>query len=463
MAWFEIMPGYERQFHGWNSAASFLAWTGILVNRHRHRQVERVELEPSARFYVKKEFAVTWRDRLRNAWDGFGWCATAVREAAMLQALRKAGIGCPEAVALGEDHRRAFVVTRAEPGMTDLRVILATLPVEARHRVAEALGRELARMHDAGFEHPDLFAKHILVDVGGEVRICILDGQRGRRRRRLPWRARCRDLAILDATLHASLAGDQCRLRCLRAYRGAASGSPPPLRRLAERIRRLALRLRENRNIREIGQLPVGPGDQEFVQLNDGRLLVVRAYFERMDGQIPNLCTANSPDTKLQTWPAGDAAWEIPELAHTLFRLHRFGVAAPRLRAVGRTDDCIFVNAEQPSTTPLVEALAKASSSTRARLLESAGAIVRRIHEAGYRLPAGDSWVHRFGVTIDGAVVVTRVEPIERTMTSWQELGPQEIGHDRAYWSDGEERWFLRGYLGADVAAPGAREGQVAS
>ena len=114
MAWIEHLPRYASLFQqsGLESASSFLGWTGILVNRHRHRQVEQVFLPSPLRgrgaggegaeratFYLKKEHAVTWRDRFRNAWQGFGWCATAVREAKLLQALREAGVGCPDVVA----------------------------------------------------------------------------------------------------------------------------------------------------------------------------------------------------------------------------------------------------------------------------------------------------------------------------------------------------------------------------
>ena len=66
-------------------------------------------------FFLKKQRAVTWRERWRNAWHGFGWCATAVREAAILQALRGAGIGCPDVVALGEDGRQS----RGEVGLRE--------------------------------------------------------------------------------------------------------------------------------------------------------------------------------------------------------------------------------------------------------------------------------------------------------------------------------------------------------
>ena len=126
----------------------FSAWTGILVNRHRAsagRTGDTSLAEPLAacdprqapgRAFVslKKEHAVSWRDRWRNAWHGFGWCATAVREAAMLQALRAANVGCPEVAAFGEDRRAAFVLLREAEGMTELRTFLPTLESEHERR-----------------------------------------------------------------------------------------------------------------------------------------------------------------------------------------------------------------------------------------------------------------------------------------------------------------------------------------
>ena len=93
--------------------------------------------------------------------------------------LGRAGVGCPEWMAAGEDGRgRAFLVIRETPGMTDLRTWLRrkTDP-EARLRLARSLGAALARMHAAGITHPDLFAKHVLVAADGET-VQFLDWRR---------------------------------------------------------------------------------------------------------------------------------------------------------------------------------------------------------------------------------------------------------------------------------------------
>jgi tRNA A-37 threonylcarbamoyl transferase component Bud32 len=491
MAWVEILPLFESLFrrHGMESAASFLGWTGILVNHHRHRQVEQVSLgEPSRvsgrfdapsdcvpqtgssrstarQFFLKKQSAVTWRERFRNAWAGFGWCSTAVREGATLQALRRAGVACPEVAALGEDGKHAFVLLREEAGLSDLRALLQELGCETeRCRLAAALGRELARLHDAGFDHPDLFAKHILAGpADGTFRFCILDWQRSRYRRQVSWRIRGRDLAVLDATLLELLASDRLRLRCLRSYwRATHSPDKPPLGRLARQIRVQAERLRGKRRIRDVGQMPTPAGDQAFVPLRGGEVLIVRSFAERLQARWPEFwvsmtedaahvwdllsafaCAAGSKIVRLQTGTGAATDGPMPALAHMLFRLQRYGVLAPRLLAVGGGHALL----ESRPAIPFAEAFAKASLAGRRRLLQRAGAMVRRIHEAGYHLPPGNRWKRRLGVApATEEVLLMNVEPMVRGNIPWQQLAPIEFNDPELRLTRTEQLRFLGGY-----------------
>lgn len=454
MAWVEILPGFESLFpeKRWESAASYLSWTGILVNRHRSRQVEQVFLpgpdQGSISFFLKKEFSVSWRDRLRNAWHGFGWCATAIREGATLQALRRAGIGCPDVVALGEDGKHALLLTRADEAI-DMREVLPNLNSNQRSKLAEALGRELAKVHNAGFDHPDLYAKHILVapaQMG--FRFCILDWQRSRHRRRVSWGIRCRDLACLDATLHEALATDRLRFRLLRAYCKAACLPTSPLGRVARQIRALVLQLRARRNIREFRQLAIRSEDQQFVTAHEGQTLVVRSLVDDSSGTFPAWLTGNVPtpsDVSQSTFPR--TSDELPLLAHTLFRLHRFGICAPRLLAVAFLPTQIVVYTRSPQLVPWDAAYAKSSPAARGRLLREAGQLVRQVHEAGYRLPPGQSWARRLGVDASGHVVLARVEPLLEKGASWQEAAPLELAHQDVRLSRPEWFRFLQGYL----------------
>ncbi len=221
MAFLEINPDYRDLLRrlGLLRAEDFLALPAVIVCGHPDRNVAQVALGGVAAF-LKREHRVPWKERLANAWSGFGWVSKSRREAATLRALRQAGVGCPDWIAVGEDDRgRAFLLLREVSGTVDLRHFLQRLaPPRDRHRLARRLGRELARLHDAGFDHPDLYAKHVLVDPDDGT-FHFLDWQRSRRGRP-SWRQRCRDLAALHATLADDLASPRERLACLRAYLG---------------------------------------------------------------------------------------------------------------------------------------------------------------------------------------------------------------------------------------------------
>src|SRR5262249_14842785 len=154
----------------------------------------------------KREHRVPWTIRLGNALAGFGFVSRSVREARTLQALGREELGAPEWLAAGEDGEgRAFLLVREVGGAVDLRAFLRDERDAARRRkVAAALGAVLARVHDASFANPDLYAKHVLVQPETGA-ISIVDWQRARRRRGLGWRARGRGLAALHATLDRTL------------------------------------------------------------------------------------------------------------------------------------------------------------------------------------------------------------------------------------------------------------------
>src|SRR5262245_42937181 len=170
MAWVEINPDYQEKLEqlGLTTASHFLNLPGVIVSGHPDRHVVQVRLGngPEAiHAYLKREHRVAWRDRVLNALDGFGWVSKSVREAALLKALAGAGIGCAEFIAAGEDDRgRAFLLVRELTGFVDLRVFLrdsGSAPATERRRFARRLGETLARVHGAGFDHPDLYSKHV--------------------------------------------------------------------------------------------------------------------------------------------------------------------------------------------------------------------------------------------------------------------------------------------------------------
>jgi tRNA A-37 threonylcarbamoyl transferase component Bud32 len=451
MSWVKVLSNDEPPFRqrDWAGVEAFLSWAGILVNRHRLRQVELVCLDEHS-FYVKKQFAVTWKERFLNAWHGFGWCSTAVREAKILQMLQDAGVGCPQVAAYGETRRQAFVLLKDATGMTELRCVLQQMHTEVdRQQLAIALGSELARLHDAGFTHPDLFAKHILVSREGlTFRICFLDWQRGRRRRTVAWPMRCRDLAALDATLHELLASDRLRLLCLRAYlQNSCCRAKPQARMLAQRIRRIAMALRKKRNVRELAQLPIPATQQQFITLCEGRLLLVRSYYDQLQASGPEALAKQIESLSCSSDSAG-SIWELPPQAHTLFRLHCFGVPGPRLLAAASTATGVCLLCTEEPAIPLGQALPEAPLRTRRRWLCQAGWIVRQIHEAGYGLRPNQCWMHLLGVSFSkNEVMLADVESLQASNSEWQNLAQQELPGLAMHASFGDRLSFLRGYL----------------
>jgi hypothetical protein len=184
MAALEINPRYRERLarQGLAAPEDFLRLPGVILSGHPDRHVRRLTLGSGAEslgVFLKREHCVRWKDRLGSAWAGFGFVSKSRREYRLLRELHDAGVGCPEAVAAGEDGRgRAFVLVRAVEGGRDLRTVLAEAGAAQRRVLAVRLGQELARIHGLGFEHPDLFSKHIL--VAGSGTLCFLDWQRSR-------------------------------------------------------------------------------------------------------------------------------------------------------------------------------------------------------------------------------------------------------------------------------------------
>lgn len=445
MAFVDINPGY-REFlerHGLVGVDDFLALSGVVICGHPDRHVAQVTLGsgPSAvEAFLKREHRVRWRDRWANAWAGFGYVSKSYREAVLLRAVRQAGIGCPEVIACGEDrHGRTFLLIRGLAGARDLRLVLRdrlAVPSRERCRLARRLGEALARMHDAGFDHPDLYAKHILVDPY-KAGVSILDWQRSRRRH-LDRQRRWHDLAALDATLADDLATPRERLACLRAYLRATLSIRLPrslLARAAGRIRRHAHRLLHKRHVREQRQPPLEPGSQNLIWLDGEALCVTREFWAGLNGHVPPWLAPADPSTGPSRYvtraevlvaherPAtlvrrrsrrplnGFWTWlrrrpsTSPELqqAGLLFRLQRYGINTPRLLAVGQRHsargqiDSFLLTEPAPGTVALAPWLAEHPLSrqwTPARrrywqLIRTLAHVLCRLHEAHCYLGSG--------------------------------------------------------------------------
>ena len=182
----EVSPRYRALFrqHGLIEPEHFLALPGKtphIVSGHPDRNVARVQFGSGPRRWVaflKREHRVSRSAQLANALAGFGFVSRSVREARTLQALQREGICGPEWLAAGEDGQgRAFLLVREVVG-AELRSVLRDEQAPARRRrIAHNLGVTLARLHSAGFRHPDLYANHLFVEPR-EGSIHVLDWQR---------------------------------------------------------------------------------------------------------------------------------------------------------------------------------------------------------------------------------------------------------------------------------------------
>jgi tRNA A-37 threonylcarbamoyl transferase component Bud32 len=368
MRFVQINPRYRDQLAALNlhTPEQFLALPAIIVSGHPDRHVGRVTLADSSvpiPAFLKREHRIRWRDRLASAWAGFGLVTKSQREAKTLHALAQAGIACPEWIACGEDGKgRAFLLTRALTEAMDLRWYLRELPLGARPAFARQLGIALARLHAAGFDHPDLYSKHIFVSTDGE-QIYLVDCQRSRPGQMNEHR-RCRDLAALDATLEEELASPEDRMTCLRAYVREA-GSSLHAERLATTIRQWSQRLLRKRHFRESRLFTVSVS-QELIWLKGEALCATPEFVASLQGTIPDWlrleCATGWKQHRTQasiTLPDGRRGvlvrrredrplrwlWmQFRRKAHTspevrqagvIFRRQRVGLPAPRLLAFG--------------------------------------------------------------------------------------------------------------------------------
>jgi heptose I phosphotransferase len=401
IAWHPAQRAFLRR-QGLTEPEHFLELPALIVSGHPGRQVARVCLGDEAETltcYLKREAHVPWRVRLASFLAGFGFVSRSLREAQILRTL--------EAEAAGAVDLPTLLRGRPEPAQ--------------RRRLARQLGAALARLHDAGFEHRDLYAKHVLIDPGGGT-VHLLDWQRTRRHGFLGLHARARDLAALHATLADELAGPRERLACLFAYRRALPSSERlSLRALLAALQARARRLLARRHVREKRQaLPAE--DQAWLCLEGEALCVTpslrRLYADEglgwlaldrqpappsgpvarrwltLPGERRTLLVRRREPERLRLTRRPHTAPERRQ-ASLLFRLERHGVAAPRLLAMGQRAGPAgresFLLTEPATDTVRLEVwLAQPRLKRRRGVLRQVGALLRRLHEAGCYLDGAE-------------------------------------------------------------------------
>jgi hypothetical protein len=379
MEWVEINARYQGVLERWDlrTASDFFNLPGVIVSGHPDRHVMRVELGEAPntiRAFLKREHRVAWKDRLLNSFAGFGPISKSHREARTLQAVQPAGIVCPEWIAAGEDDGgRSFVLVREMTGAVEARHFLErpTTDPKVKRRFVLRLGQALARLHNAGFDNPDLCAKHVFVrDDGGGIG--FVDWQRSRLWKFVPWGERYRELAALHATSREELISNRDRLHCLRAYlrscRAGRAVRVESLLRCVFQILQWEKRLLRRRRVREMRHIRGNAEAQNLVWLDGEALCVTPQFLERVGGKVPDRLVLDSmpqqPRRILEQYelalPGGGygvltrrrtvhrfMGWwcrlrgtrpTSPEVreAGVLFRSQRLGIRAPRLLAFGQ-------------------------------------------------------------------------------------------------------------------------------
>ncbi len=425
-AYLRVNPRYRPLFRrlGLTSPRAILSQRAVIISGHPDRNVSRVTLgagPEAVSAFLKREHRIRWKQRLLNFFSGFGPVSLSQREADTLENLRHAGIGCPDWIAVGADgYGRAFLLVEELSGCVDLRRYLAdwTGSARERRRFALHLGETLGRMHNAGFAHRDLYAKHILVHPEDQS-LHVLDWQRSPRPHHLSLRERWHDLAALDVTLAEELAGPRERSSCLYAYCRVANAGGQAREEALAAIRKQRRLLSQRRHIREARQLPEATTKQELIWLNGEALCVTPAYYQKWCGRLPSAdepppqgnqvrrdevsfsegelaCLTRRRSDRFFAWVLtwfGARPLVAPEVrqAGLLFRLQRYGVRTPRLLAFGqhatrpwRMESFLLTETPQ-GARGLLKELDRDRSSRRKRttLLCEAAATLRHLHEAG--------------------------------------------------------------------------------
>jgi hypothetical protein len=438
------------------TAADALDLPGEIVCGHPDRHVVRVELATALGrrvAFLKREHVVGWRVRLRNTLSGFGWVSRSEREAKCLRDLERLGLAGPQWLAYGEDGTgRAFLLVDGLSGHVELRELLSDSATTAgdRRELAERLGRAVADLHDAGFDTPDLSAKHIFVHTHS-LRASIIDWQSARRRAAVPNRNRVRALATLAASFSQGLATPRDRLRVLWAYRRAVPwvGGRPGFAEFVRTIRAAADPLARRSSIREQQVIGAAANSQKLVWLAGMEAVCVRPDMVA-DWPSPAVCPpfypsageviASGERNKLSHPGRQDSTmiryrsvafprlierltgrlWRSPAAAHarTFFHLERRGVLVPRLLAFGQRrsgrihGESFVLHEKNTNAIPVGNYLSgERTLADRRRVVFAIGAAMRTLHDAGCRFDRSADSSGVVHVVTDAGSIPVRFDP----------------------------------------------------
>jgi tRNA A-37 threonylcarbamoyl transferase component Bud32 len=250
----QVRPGLQYLFgpDGLRLDEWLAAEQAHIVKHGPHRTVYHVVL-PELDFYLKHNRLADCRAKLRELVRP----SKARSEYEHAQAVAARQVPTFEPLALGEPCRAwvardSFLITRTLPETQPLHTFLETLlpqwspgrQARLRQRLATALGRLLARMHDAGIAHHDLHPGNLLLrlDADDHPELFLIDLHAVRIGAPLSWRARRGNLILLNRWF-ALRAERTDRLRFWRAYTGTKDQEPAKITDLERRTLASNLRM----------------------------------------------------------------------------------------------------------------------------------------------------------------------------------------------------------------------------
>jgi tRNA A-37 threonylcarbamoyl transferase component Bud32 len=428
-----IHPRYRTWLAKCGIASAADAWNlpGEVVCGHPDRHVVRCELGSGRRVvFLKREHVVGWRVRLKNTLAGFGPVSRAEREAECLQRLERLGLPGPQWLAYGETDGRAFLLVDGLTDHIELRDLLADngLSPKDRLELTVRLGRAVADLHDAGFDTPDLSAKHVFVRPD-TLLPTLIDWQSARPR--ISLRERVRALATLTASVADRLANPRQRLRVLWAYRRSVywPDGRPQFGKFARMVQAEAAAIKNRSSVREQCIPTAGTPNQRLVWLAGEEVCVrpdIVAHWPTPVAGFPfyshhpaGVASIHLPDygsatlVRFRSLTRPDwvdrligRPWRSPgvTLARVFFHLERHGVPVLRLLAFGQKrtgyacgDSFILYQPNRESTADLA---------TWRLGLFAAGVAVRAMHEAGCRLTYKARAAELLHIAADGKVTL---------------------------------------------------------
>ena len=417
---------------------------GEVYRRSARRCTSRVVIGGKA-YFAKIHEGVGWREIAKNVLVGKPPVLGARRDFEASRRLCARGVAVPELAAFGERginpaRRRSFAIHDALAGFRSLEDVgngwLASPPPgEAKRAVLTGAGRLTAAMHAAGVCHRDFYACHLMAHAAklgeGEAELVLIDLHRAKVHRRLPRRARVRDLGALLYSTSAMPLTERDRLRFVAAYAGVPVGVElrrqggfwRAVRRRAERLHARAVaggvatgaQALTGAGIASIGRLAdlgrdpplpfrfdanLGKGGERVVctailRAQPGRRLVLRAVVDGRDMILKAFFGFRA-----------DRDWMREERGVRVLR--ESGVATPRLLGGGRGAGAriLAFEALDGAREPCVDDVGKLLA-TLARM-HNCGIRQRDLHPgnflvSGTRLFAIDGGGVRVSSTLDGA------------------------------------------------------------